>query len=112
MGVFYLPVWSWSQIAVSASLFTILAKLLSACIHHSVTPSELPGHKQSPAGSHDLTGFYHDFELLYCQRKVEWLHFVCPCVHLLVYAVLEVEHMGPLPCYSQWTMEQTIGDLG
>ena len=53
----------------------------------------------------DLTGFYHDFELLYCQRKVKQLHFVHPCVHLLVHAVPEVEHMGPLPCYSQWTME-------
>ena len=60
----------------------------------------------------DIVSFLLDFERLYCQRKAERLHFVHPCIHLLVHAVVEVERMGPLPYHSQWTMEQTIGDLG
>ena len=60
----------------------------------------------------DIVSFLLDFERLYCQRKAERLHFVRPCIHLLVHAVVEVERIGPLPCHSQWTMERTIGDLG
>ncbi|KAG1797247.1 hypothetical protein EV424DRAFT_1592168, partial [Suillus variegatus] len=53
-----------------------------------------------------------DFELLYYQRRAERLHFVCPCVHSVSHLASETLQKGPPICYSQWTMERTIGNLG
>ena len=63
--------------------------------------------------AHDrLVQFHYDFELFYCQRKVEHIHFVRPAIHILLHLAHEVIRAGPLPYYSQWTMERTIGNLG
>jgi hypothetical protein len=63
--------------------------------------------------AHDrLVQFHHEFELLYCQCKVECIHFVQPAIHTLLHLAHEVIRAGPLPYYSQWTMERTIGNLG
>jgi hypothetical protein len=40
------------------------------------------------------------------------IHFVQPCVHSLVHLPCEVLCLGPPVCSSQWTLEQTIGNLG
>ena len=53
-----------------------------------------------------------DFELLYCERRPECLHFVRQCVHLLTHLARETHHLGSLCLSSQWTMECVIGYLG
>src|SRR5712672_676821 len=59
-----------------------------------------------------LTSFVQEFELLYCQRKETRIHFVRPCLHLLVHLPTEVVRLGPPLCSSQWTLKRTIGNLG
>ncbi|KAG1831174.1 hypothetical protein F4604DRAFT_2023567 [Suillus subluteus] len=53
-----------------------------------------------------------DFEILYYQRRAERLHFIRPCVHQVTHLATETLQKGPPICYSQWTMERTIGNLG
>ncbi|KAG6823809.1 hypothetical protein H0H92_008981 [Tricholoma furcatifolium] len=56
--------------------------------------------------------FHLDFELLYCQRCADQIHFVRPCIHAVVHLPKETAQLGPAPLYSTWTMERMIGDLG
>ena len=59
-----------------------------------------------------LMSFTQEFEIIYCQRLLTRIHFVWPCMHLLVHLPREVLHLGP-PVYSlQWTLEHTIENLG
>ena len=53
-----------------------------------------------------------EFELLYCQRNPNRLHFVRQCVHSLTHLAKETLRMGPLSLSAQWTMERVIGYLG
>ena len=53
-----------------------------------------------------------DFEVLYCQRNPNRLHFVRQCVHSLTHLARETHRLGPLWLSSQWTMERMIGYLG
>ena len=53
-----------------------------------------------------------DFELIYCKRNPDRLHFVRQCVHSLTHLARETHRLGPLWLSSQWTMERTIGYLG
>ena len=53
-----------------------------------------------------------DFEILYCDRNPDRLHFVRQCVHSLTHLARETHRLGPLWLSSQWTMERTIGYLG
>jgi len=53
-----------------------------------------------------------DFELLYCQRNPNRLHFVRQCVHALTHLARETHRLGPLWLSSQWTMERVIGYVG
>jgi hypothetical protein len=53
-----------------------------------------------------------DFELIYCQRNPNRLHFVRQCVHSLMHLARETHRLGPLWLSSQWTMERMIGYLG
>jgi hypothetical protein len=59
-----------------------------------------------------LVSFVEDYEELYYQRKVERIHFCRQSVHALPHMVPEVVRVGPSSYYMQWTMEQTIGNLG
>ncbi|KAG1878337.1 hypothetical protein F4604DRAFT_1880351 [Suillus subluteus] len=54
----------------------------------------------------------HEFELLYYQRHFDRIHMICPCAHLSNHVALECTQVGSPICSSQWTMEQTIGNLG
>jgi hypothetical protein len=56
--------------------------------------------------------FEQGFERLYYQRNPDRLHFVRQSVHLLTHITPETIRVGPLACYSQWTMETAIGNLG
>jgi hypothetical protein len=58
-----------------------------------------------------LIQFAHEFELLYYQRRTDRLHFVRQSIHALIHLADEVLRIGPLICSSQWTMEQSIGNL-
>ncbi|KAI6020383.1 hypothetical protein BKA83DRAFT_4026600, partial [Pisolithus microcarpus] len=40
------------------------------------------------------------------------LHFMHPCVHQVAHLMQQTVKKGPPICYSQWTMERTIGNLG
>ncbi|KAF8809746.1 hypothetical protein BYT27DRAFT_7254467 [Phlegmacium glaucopus] len=59
-----------------------------------------------------LLQFVYEFELLYCQRRPERLHFVRQSIHALTHLGPEVVRLGPLILSSQWVMERTIGNLG
>ena len=59
-----------------------------------------------------LLSFAHEFELIYCQRLQTCIHFVRPCMHSLVHLPRKVIRIGLPICSSQWTLAQTIGNLG
>ncbi|KAG1837569.1 hypothetical protein DFJ58DRAFT_862856 [Suillus subalutaceus] len=52
-----------------------------------------------------------EFETLYYEHHPKRLHFIRPCVHQVNHLVCETIKKGPPICYSQWTMERTIGNL-
>ncbi|KAG2340482.1 hypothetical protein BDR05DRAFT_977324 [Suillus weaverae] len=60
------------------------------CISHS---DLLDGHRH-------LLNFADEFEEIYYQCHMDWLHFIWPWVH-------SITHIGP----ETWTMERTIGNL-
>jgi hypothetical protein len=59
-----------------------------------------------------LCEFAHEFEQLYYQRRPDRLHFIRQSIHLLTHIASETIRVGPLSCYSQWTIETAIGSLG
>ncbi|KAI6023091.1 hypothetical protein BKA83DRAFT_4053882 [Pisolithus microcarpus] len=59
-----------------------------------------------------LTEWSLEYEALYCQRSPSRLHFVCLCVHQVAHLTQQTVKKGLPICYSQWTMERTIGNLG
>jgi hypothetical protein len=59
-----------------------------------------------------LFSFAQEFEVIYCDRKPTQIHFMRPCLHSVVHLPREVTRLGPPICSSQWTLEQTIGNLG
>ena len=59
-----------------------------------------------------LCSFAQEFEIIYCQCLTTRIHFVCPCLHSLVHLPREVVRLGPPVCSLQWTLKQTIGNLG
>ncbi len=56
--------------------------------------------------------FVEEFEVLYYQRRTDRLHFIRQSIHALPHIPQECERVGPQSCYTQWTMECTIGNLG
>lgn len=56
--------------------------------------------------------FVLEFEELYYKRQPNRIHFVRPCIHLLIHIAPEVLRAGPGVIASQWVMERAIGDLG
>ncbi|TFK58648.1 hypothetical protein BDN72DRAFT_906543 [Pluteus cervinus] len=52
-----------------------------------------------------------EFEELYYQRNPQRLHFVRPCVHLMIHAPMETLRVSPLNNLSQWSTENSIGNL-
>lgn len=58
-----------------------------------------------------LCKFTQEFEQLYCQCHADCIHFVRKSIHLLTHIASETIRIGPLSCYSQWTIEMAIGNL-
>ena len=56
--------------------------------------------------------FMEDFEAIYYCRKVSCLHFCRQSVYGLSHLAPDVACLGPGIYSSQWTLEQTIGNLG
>ena len=59
-----------------------------------------------------LKEFIKEYEVLYYQWNASCIHFVCHSVHLLMHIAPKTIHAGSLTCYTQWTMETAIGNLG
>ena len=59
-----------------------------------------------------LLNFVLEFKELYYKQCQNQIHFVCPCICLLIHIAPEVFHAGPGIIGSQWVMEWAIGDLG
>ncbi|CDO76200.1 hypothetical protein BN946_scf185037.g23 [Trametes cinnabarina] len=53
----------------------------------------------------------HDFELLYYQRRTDRLHFCRQSMHLTIHLASEVLQLGPGALYTQWTLENFIGNI-
>lgn len=53
-----------------------------------------------------------EFEQLYYQRRADRIHFIRQSIHLLTHIASKTIRIGPLSCYSQWTIETAIGNLG
>jgi hypothetical protein len=68
--------------------------------------------EQLLSGTRLLYEFEREFEELYYQRNSERIHFIRQSIHLLTHVGHETTRVGPLACYSQWTMETAIGNLG
>src|SRR6266702_4789890 len=72
-------------------------------------------HKISHANMCDahlaLSSFAQEFEIVYCQCQATRIHFVRPCIHLLLHLPCEVMRLSPPVCSSQWTLECTIRNL-
>ncbi|EGN96876.1 hypothetical protein SERLA73DRAFT_170242 [Serpula lacrymans var. lacrymans S7.3] len=73
--------------------------------HHILTVDLQQAHKR-------MLEFTAEFEVLYYQRRANWLHFVRPSLHTAQHLGPEVVRSGPGICSSQWTIERTIGNLG
>ncbi len=58
-----------------------------------------------------LVTYVEQFEAWYYRRRLDRLHFVRPCIHLLVHLLPEVHEVGSGPTHSQWTMENYIGNV-
>ena len=69
-----------------------------------------PGNLQR--GHRLLCEFVQEFEQLYYQHRADQIHFVRQSIHLLTHLASEIIRIGPLSCYSQWTIETAIGNLG
>src|ERR1700692_250951 len=59
-----------------------------------------------------LLDFILEFEDLYYKRHRNRMHFVRPCIHLLIHIAPEVLCAGPGIIGSQWVMERALGDVG
>ena len=66
---------------------------------------------QLEAAHQAMIEYNDEFETMYCQRKMSRIHFVRPVIHTFLHFGPEVSRVGPGACYSQWTMERTIGNL-
>ena len=64
-----------------------------------------------PAAYRRAVEYIEEFETLYYQRRTERLHFVRPCLHTLFHVFGEIERTSPCTAYSQWTLENFIGNL-
>ncbi|RDX44352.1 hypothetical protein OH76DRAFT_1458043 [Lentinus brumalis] len=63
-----------------------------------------------PAHEH-LILFVEQFEANFYQRRLERLHFVRPCIHVLVHLIPEIYDLGSGVTHCQWCMENFIGNV-
>jgi hypothetical protein len=56
-----------------------------------------------------LSEFIAEFERIYMDRNPARLHFATQVMHNIVHFADEVDRIGPLSLYAQWTLERAIG---
>ena len=59
-----------------------------------------------------LIEWEYEFELKYYNRDLRRLHLVRPSLHSITHAAQETIRCGPLNLLAQWSLENTIGNLG
>ena len=59
-----------------------------------------------------LIEWENEFEEKYYARDIDRLHFVRPCVHVMVHLAQETIRCGPLHLLAQWALENVVGNLG
>ncbi|KAH9941205.1 uncharacterized protein BXZ73DRAFT_42295 [Epithele typhae] len=76
-----------------------------AALQHSIPHDQIaPMHQR-------FSEYVHEYEELYFEGRSERLHFVRPCLHTLCHIFQEVERTGPCTAYTQWTLENFIGNI-
>ncbi|CDO72558.1 hypothetical protein BN946_scf184983.g41 [Trametes cinnabarina] len=68
-------------------------------------------HAQLVEAHQSLVEHAEEFEELYYQRRAERLHFVRQSIHATTHIVPEALRMGPGASYTQWTIENYIGNI-
>ncbi|KAK1231867.1 hypothetical protein PQX77_005004 [Marasmius sp. AFHP31] len=64
------------------------------------------------ASAHEsLIKYVIDFEELFYQRRIDRLHFCCPCIHTLIHLCPECIRAGPCVYHMQYCLERWIGDV-
>ncbi|KZV60743.1 hypothetical protein PENSPDRAFT_593394, partial [Peniophora sp. CONT] len=58
-----------------------------------------------------LTTFVEDFEKLFCEGRIDRMHFCRPSIHGIGHLAFEIVRVGPLGILAQWTLERVIGLL-
>ncbi|TFK58852.1 hypothetical protein BDN72DRAFT_781498 [Pluteus cervinus] len=69
-------------------------------------------HTQLQAAHTLLIEWVTEYEEMYYARDPDAIHLVRPCVHLVAHLVPETFRWGPLNLVAQWSLENTIGNLG
>ncbi|KIL58700.1 hypothetical protein M378DRAFT_43192, partial [Amanita muscaria Koide BX008] len=83
-----------------------LVRAVHIILQRRITPEELSlAHRL-------LLEWENEYELQYYQRRADHLNLVRPCVHSIAHAAMETARCGPLNLVAQWTLENTIGNLG
>ncbi len=66
---------------------------------------------QLPYAQQLFLEYVEEFEEKYYQRRLDRLHFIRPSLHTLTHLVTEAIRVGPGALYSQWTLENYIGNI-
>ena len=88
------------------SHFCLLVRAIRIIHQHKISKEQITKAHQF------LLRWVVDFEVIYCDRNPDRLHFIRQCVHSLTHLAMETHRVGPLCLSSQWTMERIIGYLG
>ena len=94
-----LPHMYWQNFCKFVTGFLIMGQ-------YSITPAGLEHTRNL------LAEWEYEYKTLFCQWRIDRIHFVRPCVHLCNHLTAEAMGVGSPICSSQWTMEWTIGNLG
>lgn len=85
--------------------FCLLVSAVRILLQHRQQLTLLPLAHQS------IVEYVSQYEELYYQRRADRLHFVRPSLHTLTHTVSEILRIGPGSLYSQWTLENYIGNI-
>ncbi|CDO72543.1 hypothetical protein BN946_scf184983.g26 [Trametes cinnabarina] len=95
--------------AVQAPLYyRHFCKLVAAVriiLQRRITPEQLP------LAHRNFIEHAEGIETLYYQRRIERLHFVRQSIHATTHIVPEISRLGPGTLYTQWTLENYIGNI-
>ncbi|OJT12485.1 hypothetical protein TRAPUB_10962 [Trametes pubescens] len=102
----FLPGFLWGVLAAPYYLhFCKLVYGVLIMIQHSIPFSQIR------SADHALLEFVTDYERLYYARRLDRLHFVRQSIHALIHIAPEALRLGPGSLYTQWTLENYIGNI-